>query len=408
MKIMSSPLIQFDKVTKSFGTNHVLNSVEFSVKIGEIAAIIGKSGTGKSVLLKHIIGLIKPDSGNVLFNGKNTAGMSRMERRAFKNSMSYMFQGNALFDSMTIFDNIALPLRENTSLSKKKIKEKVREKTDQLDLYDIDNKYPSQISGGMKKRVALARALITDPEIVLFDEPTTGLDPIRKHAVHQMICDYQREFGFTGIMVSHEIPDIFHITQRIIMLDEGIVIFEGSPDDIRQSVNPAIVEFIKGLETRQDELPGLAPHSQGVEKFNEELARLNRYSIPFSIIILTVENINEINAKLGHITGQTVLKNFADRVQQHIRLIDSCSRCGFDKLMIILPSRKVNEARTVCVRLASELSRSEILDSEAALESEICFRISAAFIEAEKDSRLEDIISYAEVMESIRYEFRVC
>jgi len=405
---MTNPLIQFDKVSKSFGTNHVLHDVAFSVKHGEIAAIIGKSGTGKSVLLKHIIGLIHPDSGSVLFNGKDTSVMTRAERRAFKNSMSYMFQGNALFDSMTIFDNIALPLMENTSLSRKKISEKVREKTDQLDLYDIDNKYPSQISGGMKKRVALARALITDPKIVLFDEPTTGLDPIRKHAVHQMICDYQREFGFTGIMVSHEIPDIFHITQRIIMLDEGMVIFEGSPDDIRQATNPAIVEFIKGLESRRDDMPGLAPHSQGIEKFNEEMARLNRYSLPFSIIILTIENINEINAKLGHITGQTVLKNFAERVQQHIRLIDSCSRCGFDKLMIILPCRKVNEARTVCVRLASELSKSEILDSDEMSGPEVCFRISAAFVEAEKDSRLEDIISYSEVMESIRYEFRVC
>jgi len=403
---MSQPLIQFDKVTKSFGTNHVLNSIEFSVYNGEIAAIIGKSGTGKSVLLKHIIGLIKPDSGDVLFNGENVSGMNRGDRRDFKNGLSYMFQGNALFDSMTIFDNIALPLKEKTSFSKKKIQDKVREKTDQLDLYDIDNKYPSQISGGMKKRVALARALVTDPKIVLFDEPTTGLDPIRKHAVHQMICDYQREFGFTGIMVSHEIPDIFHITQRIIMLDEGMIIFEGSPEEIRQSSNPVIMDFIRGLEIRRDELPGLAPHSQGVEKFNEELARLNRYSLPFSIIILTIENINEINAKLGHITGQTVLKSFADRVQQHIRLIDSCSRCGFDKLMIILPCRKVNEARVVCVRLASELSRSEILDSVHT--PEICFSISAGFAEAKKDSRLEDIINHVEVMESIRYEFRVC
>lgn len=403
---MKRPLIQFDKVTKLFGANHVLNAVDLSIFNGEITAVIGKSGTGKSVLLKHIIGLLEPDSGNVLFNGQNIASMNRGGRRQLKGKLSYMFQGNALFDSMTIYDNIALPLLEKTTFSKKEIRKKVREKTDQLDLYDIDNKYPSQISGGMKKRVALARALITDPEIILFDEPTTGLDPIRKHAVHQMICDYQREFGYTGIMVSHEVPDIFHITQRIIMLDEGMVIFEGSPEEIRQSSNPVVVEFIRGLETRRDEQSGLTPHAQGVEKFNEELARLNRYGLPFSIIILTIENINEINVELGHITGQTVLKSFADRVQQHIRLIDSCSRCGFDKLMIILPCRKINEARIVCVRLASELSKTEILDSEHT--PEVCFQISAGFVEAQKDSRLENIIRDAEAMESIRYEFRVC
>ena len=143
-----------------------------------------------------------------------------------------MFQGTALFDSMTVFENVALPLKERRLFSKTTITKKVREKLSQLDLNGVNNRYPAQISGGMKKRVALARALVTDPKIVLFDEPTTGLDPIRKNAAHSMILDYQKRFGFTGIVVSHEIPDIFFISDHMAMLDEGRIIFEGNSEDI--------------------------------------------------------------------------------------------------------------------------------------------------------------------------------
>ena len=143
--------------------------------------------------------------------------------------MSYVFQGTALLDSLTVFENVALPLQERRGASREEIRRRVREKLQQLDLVDIDEKYPSQLSGGMKKRVALARALVTEPEVVLFDEPTTGLDPIRKHAVHRLITDYQKKFGFTAVLVSHEIPDVFYISQRIAMIDEGRIIFAGTP-----------------------------------------------------------------------------------------------------------------------------------------------------------------------------------
>ena len=250
---MSQALIQFENVFKRFGANHVLKGVNLSIYRGNITTVIGKSGCGKSVLLKHIIGLIEPDSGKILFQGQSFSQMKKSERKALKKKYSYMFQGTALFDSMTVFENIALPLKEGTSLPKGAIERRVRDKMQQLDLHEIDDKYPSQLSGGMKKRVALARALVTNPEIVLFDEPTTGLDPIRKNAVHSMISEYQKRFGFTGVVVSHEIPDIFHISQCVAMLNNGRIIFEGSPEEIRQVSNPIVQQFIHGLQTRLDD-----------------------------------------------------------------------------------------------------------------------------------------------------------
>jgi phospholipid/cholesterol/gamma-HCH transport system ATP-binding protein len=218
--------------------------VDLSIYKGEITTIIGKSGEGKSVLLKHIIGLVKPDSGTIYYDGKTLFARKSKERKAIREKFSYMFQDSALFDSMTVFDNIALPLREGTKLKKNQIREKVMERLEQLDISGIGDKYPGQLSGGMKKRVALARVLVTNPEIVLFDEPTTGIDPIRKQAVHTMISDYQKRFGFTGVMVSHEIPDVFSISQRVAMLSQGKIIFQGKPDDLMNSSDPVISGFI--------------------------------------------------------------------------------------------------------------------------------------------------------------------
>jgi phospholipid/cholesterol/gamma-HCH transport system ATP-binding protein len=253
---MSEPLIQFDRVFKRFGDNVVLDGVELSIYEGEVTAIIGKSGIGKSVLLKHIIGLIAPDAGEILFKGQAINAMTRAARRSVKLKFSYMFQGTALFDSMTVYDNVALPLKEKRRLPMREIQTRVRDKLARMDLVDVEKKYPSQLSGGMKKRVAMARALVTDPAIVLFDEPTTGLDPIRKRAAHSMISEYQRTFGFTGVMVSHDIPDVFHISQRIAMLDSGRIIFQGSPQEIQNSAKPVVQQFIRGQNGPMTEDPG--------------------------------------------------------------------------------------------------------------------------------------------------------
>ncbi len=245
---MTVPLIEFNQVFKRFGDNAVLKGVDLSIYQGQVTAIIGKSGIGKSVLLKHIIGLLEPDQGEIRFQGQPIKTMPAAARRAVKMKFSYMFQGTALFDSMTVYENVALPLKEKGRTSHREIQRRVRDKLAQLDLVGIEDKYPSQLSGGMKKRVAMARALVTDPEIVLFDEPTTGLDPIRKNAAHAMIAQYQKTFGFTGVMVSHEIPDVFYICQRIAMLDQGRIVFEGTPAEIQNSTEPVIRQFIRGQD----------------------------------------------------------------------------------------------------------------------------------------------------------------
>ena len=245
---MTQPLIQFNRVYKRFGDNVVLDGVDLTIYQGQVTAIIGKSGIGKSVLLKHIIGLLEPDEGEILFEGQSLADMTGPQRRALKMKFSYMFQGTALFDSLTVYENVALPLKENHRVPFNEIQRRVRDKLSQLDLVGIEEQYPSQLSGGMKKRVAMARALVTDPHIVLFDEPTTGLDPIRKNAAHAMIAEYQKTFGFTGVMVSHEIPDVFYISQRIAMLDRGRILFQGTPDEIQGSTDPTIRQFIRGQE----------------------------------------------------------------------------------------------------------------------------------------------------------------
>ncbi|MDL2269085.1 ABC transporter ATP-binding protein [Desulfosarcina sp. OttesenSCG-928-A07] len=243
---MTEPLIELKGVVKRFGDNVVLNGVDLSLYRGEVTTIIGKSGTGKSVLLKHIIGLLVPDAGDIFFNGQNIQTLTREERRALKMKFSYMFQGNALFDSMTVYENVALPLKEKGRTPAPEIEEHVRDKLAQLDLSGIEDRYPSQLSGGMRKRVAMARSLVTDPEIVLFDEPTTGLDPIRKNASLAMITQYQKAYGFTAVLVSHEIPDVFYISQRIAMLDQGRIIFQGSPEAVQKSDLPLIQQFIRG------------------------------------------------------------------------------------------------------------------------------------------------------------------
>ena len=247
---MTQPLIQFKNVYKSFGETQVLRGIDLEIFPGQIMVIIGKSGEGKSVLLKHIIGLMVPDEGEVLIEGKNLWKIPTRERKAFLRKFGYLFQGTALFDSMTVFENISLPLTENTKLPAGEIAEKVDKVTKLLDLHGINEKYPSQLSGGMQKRVALARALVTDPETLLFDEPTTGLDPIRKRSVIQMISDYHQKLGFTGVMVSHAIPDILYIAQRVAFLDKGRISFQGSPADLVQLDNPSVQEFFVGVDNQ--------------------------------------------------------------------------------------------------------------------------------------------------------------
>ena len=245
---MDLPFIELIDIHKNFSGNKVLDGVNLSIKKGQVTCVIGKSGTGKSVLLKHIIGLMQPDSGLVCVNGLPTDRMDRTQKHRFHRQISYMFQDNALFDFLTVWENIALPLTEKKKIPMAQIKARVAQKMDALEISNHKSKYPAQLSGGIRKRVALARALVTEPVAVLFDEPTSGLDPVRRNNVNGMISTYQKEFGFTAVIVSHDIPDVFTISQQVAMLDQGKIIYFGSSDEILKADNDIVKAFISGKE----------------------------------------------------------------------------------------------------------------------------------------------------------------
>ena len=400
------PLIEFVDVHKRFGDNVVLDGVNLHIYAGEVTSIIGKSGVGKSVLLKHIIGLMTPDSGRILFSGRPLSSMKKTERRELKRKFSYMFQGSALFDSMTVYENVALPLKERTRLRDKEITRKVRDKMEALDLHDIDGNYPSQLSGGMKKRVALARALVTEPEIVLFDEPTTGLDPIRKNAVHGMIAEYQKRFGFTGVIVSHEIPDIFYISQRVAMIDEGRIFVEGTPEEIQSSEDQVVQGFIHGLAEPKVELAGMASRREGQKRFKEELARGERFDIPFTILLFTFENLEELVERFGHQAGQNLLTRFVELIHGRLRITDTCFRFSAERIVLILAGTEPSAAESLLTDLADEARRAGIADNPS--KKGFCLSVQAGIAEAQKGESLDQCVAEAEARHRRFAEFFLC
>ena len=241
-------MIAITNLHKSFNHRNVLNGVSLKIEKGEIIAVMGGSGVGKSVLLKHITGLIRPDNGFITVDGIDVTKLRGKELQKYRERLGFLFQGGALFDSMTVYDNVAFPLREKTGLSENKVKESVSVMLGHVGMNGEGGKYPAELSGGMKKRVALARALITNPEIMLFDEPTTGLDPIIVNSVFQYIKSTHNELGFTGIIVTHEIPKIFSIVQKVALLSKGVIVAAGTPDEIQKSNNPTVQYFLTGGE----------------------------------------------------------------------------------------------------------------------------------------------------------------
>lgn len=239
-------MIRIENLHKAFGSQQVLRGVHLEIPDKAIFAVVGGSGAGKSCLLKHIIGLLRPDMGRVWVDDVDVTGLGRRALNRVRNRFGMLFQGGALFDSLSVYDNVAFPLREKTRTSEAEIKAKVEERLFQVGLAGGGDKFPSELSGGMRKRAALARALVSDPEILLFDEPTTGLDPIRVHAIHRLIQDLHGLLGFTAVIVSHEIPEVFSIATHIAMLHGGKIIESGSPSDLQASDDPVVRQFLSG------------------------------------------------------------------------------------------------------------------------------------------------------------------
>jgi phospholipid/cholesterol/gamma-HCH transport system ATP-binding protein len=239
-------MIRLIDVHRSFGSQQVLSGINLRVQKGESLAVIGRSGSGKTVLLRLIIGLVRPNRGQILIEETDITQLSGRRLDRVRERFGMLFQGGALFDSMTVFDNVAFPLREKTDLSSSEVATQVQKMLENVGLGEMGYKFPAELSGGMKKRTALARALITNPSIILFDEPTTGLDPILVRAIHQLIQETHDAFGYTAVIVSHEIPQVFEIATRVAVIHEGRIIAEGTPEMILKSPDPFIQQFISG------------------------------------------------------------------------------------------------------------------------------------------------------------------
>ncbi len=344
---MEAPLIEFKNVTKRFGSRTVLERVNLRIYEGQVTTIIGLSGAGKSVLLKHIIGLIKPDEGAIFFRGKPLTGMDEREMAAHLTQISYMFQDNALFDSMTVYENIALPLRETTDLSESEIDRRVIARIEQTELTEAVHKYPAELSGGMQKRTALARALVTDPQIVLFDEPTTGQDPVRKNAILSMIAEYQKKFGFTAVLVSHEIPNVYFISNRILALYDRTVVFQGTPEELENFDHPFKEEVIHSLEGLQEELTGLYSRRQFKVMYHNQLKR-RAFGEAYCVAVFTLEKLNDIIAGLGHEAGQEAIRSMGAFIDKHFGAIGGFStRRRINEFVAMLPYCDPSEAEGI-------------------------------------------------------------
>ncbi|MBW2468544.1 MAG: ATP-binding cassette domain-containing protein [Deltaproteobacteria bacterium] len=344
---MNPPIIEFKNVTKRFGRRTILDRVDLQIPEGDVTTIIGKSGEGKSVLLKHIIGLLKPEEGSVLFRGEPIEKMSRKKWNAYLSQVSYMFQNNALFDSKTVYENVALPLRKFNHLTKKQIHARVMARIEQTELTEVAHRYPSELSGGMQKRVALARALVTDPKMVLFDELTTGQDPIRRNAILGMIAEYKKQYGFTAVLISHDIPDVFFISDHILALYGKKIVFQGAPEAFEEFDHPFCDEIVNSIESLQDELTGLHSRRQFKVRYQTALARHNGQR-HFIVVLFTLEDMDRIIDNLGHTAAQVSIRTMGDYINKHFGQVGGFSaRRRINQFSTVLPFSDLDEAQAI-------------------------------------------------------------
>lgn len=251
-------MIEIKELYKSFGTKQVLRGLSLKVEKGESMVVIGGSGSGKSVLIKHIIGILKPDKGDIFVDGVNVIGLRENALYELRKKFGMLFQGAALFDSMTVWENVGFALLGNKAYSEKKVKEIAIEQLRLVGLVGVEDLMPSELSGGMKKRVGLARAIAHGPEIILYDEPTTGLDPIMADAINDLIIEMQKKLNVSSVTITHDMMSAYKIADRIAMLYDGKILETGTPDEIRHSENPFVRQFITGSAAGPIQLEGVA------------------------------------------------------------------------------------------------------------------------------------------------------
>jgi phospholipid/cholesterol/gamma-HCH transport system ATP-binding protein len=395
------PLIEFKGVTKRFGSRTILDGVDLEIYEGEVTTIIGLSGTGKSVTLKHIIGLLKPDEGQILFRGMAIDRMKKSEWNEYTSKISYMFQNNALFDSMTVFENVALPLRKTTNLHKPEIQKRAMARLEQTELTEVAHKYPSEISGGMQKRAALARALVTDPQIVLFDEPTTGQDPIRKNAILGMVAEYQKRFGFTAVLISHEIPDVYFISNRILALYDKKIVFQGSPEEFENFDHPFRQELISSLESLQEELTGLYSKRHFMVRYQTDLSQ-RRPDATYAVAMFVLDDMDAIADKMGHDVAQQILRSMGAYINKHFGAVGAfSSRQTINEFATVLPFSNQEEAERILTDFKRDFQEQGMNDLEKVIskqeEGGACFEftISAGLAQGKPQVEIESVMEFA-------------
>lgn len=245
-------LLHVDGLHKRFGDNVVLAGASLDVPPGSVVTVLGRSGAGKSVFLKCLVDVMQPDEGVVFFDGRPLRNDDAAAHADFRRRCSFLFQSNALFDSLTALENVALPLEQSTDLPDQEVRERSLEALRQLELEAHSDHYPGQMSGGMQKRLALARAIVTRPELVLFDEPTAGLDPLRRNAVFSMIAKYQRQLGFTAVVVTHDVTEALVASDQVALLDNGRMCFQGTPAEFSSSVDSVVVGFRESVTALEE------------------------------------------------------------------------------------------------------------------------------------------------------------
>lgn len=314
--------------------------------------------------------------------------------------ISYMFQNNALFDSMTVFENTALPLRQTTNLKKKEIEKKVMSRLKQMELADVAYKYPSELSGGMQKRVALARALVTDPSIVLFDEPTTGQDPIRKNVILSMIAHYRKQFGFTAVLVSHDIPDVFFVSDRILLLWEGKIAFHGTYDELMKFKHPIVDEFMESNDSLRDELTGLL--SKELFKSRHALTSGGGNDGSANAAVFFSINFGFLADAIGKQSAIEVLKTLGEYVNNYFSPLGGVSsRCGRDNIFTILPRTEIEEAWQLVHDFTRKLEQKSLAQIQAYIGKDMvaeeCFEglVFAGITEGRFNDDIEQLIERA-------------
>ncbi len=393
---MTQSLIQFTDVHKSFGNLTVLDGLNLNIHKGQTTTLVGPQGAGKRIVLNHIAGHMKPDSGGIVYDGQALSPDTAVAGTPWSQVCSPIFRETALFDSLNVFENIALPLREQAGVPESAVRDRVSEIIIRLELGSVGRDFPFQLSGEASKSVIFARALVTGPQIVLFDRPAAGMDPIRKNAVYSLIAKCQNSMGFTAIITSQDAPDVFEISHRVAMLDGGRIFFEGTPAEIRDAQDPVITGFLQEADDS-----GGGPEMTAGPPATHPSAR--RYPGDFAVVILSVDNMDEIREKLDYNSAERALQTLVDQIQTNVRGADRCIFLPPDKIQIQLPHTDMEQSRLVCAKLAGAMKAGTIAAVQPGPGA--FFSINAGFAQARGDSSVEQVMALAESMQTPFYKF---